>query len=210
MSPVFCERGTAAPDSVSLTIVRGVFHLSTEPCHAGDLFPPAKTIHTHRKHVSASLGGHISGCALNAWIHCLVMKRLNSGPLTQRDSGKNMSVCSSSWSSSQCHMPLMEAHFHCSFSSNYISPVEWTILEQGFFFSWTSSRHWRLPCAVTLWVIPISIYSLIHTKSLSSVSLHWSNEHPSPACYSTMAAFRGLTGWTVNNWQLAASSPVIT
>lgn len=55
-SPVFCERGTAAPDSVSLTIVRGVFHLSIEPCHAGDLFPPAQTIHTHRKLVSASLG----------------------------------------------------------------------------------------------------------------------------------------------------------
>lgn len=63
-SPVFCERGTAAPDSVSLTTVQGVFHLRIEPCRAGDLFPPAQTIYTHRKHVSDSLGSHIDGCAL--------------------------------------------------------------------------------------------------------------------------------------------------
>lgn len=66
-SPVFCVRGTAAPDFVALTTEQGVFHLSTEPCHAGDLFPPEQTTNTQRERkrdVSTSLVHHISGRAL--------------------------------------------------------------------------------------------------------------------------------------------------
>lgn len=63
---------------------------------------------------------------------------------------------------------LWKIIFHRSFFY-YISSLKWTWFRAD--FSWTSSRHWRLPCAVPLLVIPISVYSLIHTKSLSSACM---------------------------------------